>query len=485
MQRKHSTEGIRLNTHTPPQPESLQKAHTEDEKTAKACVAVVGAGLAGLTCAWLLKDKYQVTLFESQTSVGMGVFSQDYHSNNEKTRIDIPLRIFTAGYYPDLFRLYQHLGIELENSDHSALFQTSIKTAPSTAKEEKEPQVTPFFQYSNFKIASKHISYLNNNSLNLNSLKLLIGFYQFRKQINIDMTHSQFLTRLTFGQYIKHQDFNPDFIKLMLVPALAVTCTCQPNDIYNYPAKILIEYLTCGVLQQGIVRAKQGVDAIVPKLTQGYQIQCSQQIISAQQLLKNKTQPSSIEVKLVIQQADKSTSEKTFDHVIFATPAHISQKILAQDKQSLLQNEMAQQLEQINIRHSSMTLHCDDSVVFNADKASPVSYIVSKESGESSTSVDLSKAFSTYQNQARVYQTWNAPDFIEPSKILYKADFTRPIVSLKSLDAVEQLQHLNKSSAIKIAGSFMTDKIPLLDAAVKSALEVCQQLECLPPWHED
>ena len=75
----------------------------------KPGLAVIGTGIAGLSAAYLLKDKYRVTVFEGQARAGMGAHSVDYVSNGITRRIDIPLRIFCRGYYENLFAPYQHM----------------------------------------------------------------------------------------------------------------------------------------------------------------------------------------------------------------------------------------------------------------------------------------------------------------------------------------------------------------------------------------
>ncbi|HCM05438.1 MAG TPA: hypothetical protein DIC30_05445, partial [Oceanospirillales bacterium] len=91
---------------------------------AKPTLAVIGSGIAGLSAAWLLKDKYNVTLFERHAAPGMGAYSVDVGDADNNVIIDIPLRIITKGYYQDLFNLYKTLGVAVERTDHSGAFFT-------------------------------------------------------------------------------------------------------------------------------------------------------------------------------------------------------------------------------------------------------------------------------------------------------------------------------------------------------------------------
>lgn len=442
----------------------------------KQTIAVVGAGLAGLTTAWLLKDKYQVTLFESHPKVGMGVFTQDYSSNGIDTRIDIPLRIFTPGYYPELFKLYAHLGIEMEDSDHSSVFQYSGANN----------KLIPFFQYSNFVWSKKEnslrkFSYLKSNSVNLRGLKTLTQYYRFFSKAKKSLAAAELsheLGKLSFGEYVQQNKLDNTFLNHLLIPALCVTCTCTPQDILNYPSIVILEYLTCGLMKDGIVRAKLGVDAVVPKLTSGYEVICNAQVESIEQTDHDN-------LKLIINQSN-NILEQEFDYAVLATPAHIAQSILNSQPNNTAENQISEALKQIPICYSDMTLHTDDKIVFNAKQASPVSYIIDPSTNISSTSVNLAQAFSTYEKQENVYQTWSLNDdilnHISKDKILATASFSRPLVTLNSLEAVKRIQQLNSESRIKIAGSYMTEKIPLLDAAATSAINIAKLFDCPAPW---
>lgn len=430
-------------------------------------IAVVGAGLAGLSAAWLLKQKYQVTLFESHSTPGMGVYTSDYHSNGQHTRIDIPLRIFTQGYYPELFALYKYLGIDMENSDHAAVFQYHNAKTGKT--------LIPFFQYKNINVLNKKFRLLHNNSLNRTGLLLTMAHLRFLRRARIDVKKNKAdLIKITFGQYVQQKGFNKQYINDVLLPGLAVTCTCDYSAILAYPADLILDFMTCGIMQQGVVRAKLGVDDVVPKLTQGYQVLCNEQVQSV--IADNHHKGP---VTLVSRNAQTNTQQEyEFDYVIMATQANIAQQILAEDAPT----QQSQLLQNVPMQSSTMVLHTDTAMVSNQREASAVSYIIDKEHARPSTSVDLSKAFNTYSQQAPVFQTWNVIKKPKPECIISQAQFTRPLVTLSSRESISRLMEINEKSRIKICGSYMANKIPLLDAAVESSVKLARNLGCDIPW---
>ena len=78
-------------------------------------IAVVGSGVAGLSAAYLLAREHDVTIFEREAAVGMDAHSLDAHG----ARMDIPLRVFSESYYPNLCSLYRRIGVKYRAADYS------------------------------------------------------------------------------------------------------------------------------------------------------------------------------------------------------------------------------------------------------------------------------------------------------------------------------------------------------------------------------
>lgn len=85
-------------------------------------IAVVGTGISGLSCAWLLASRHEVTVFESEGRLGG-------HSNTVEVAaapgaaasvpVDTGFIVYNEAAYPNLTALFQHLGVATAATDMS------------------------------------------------------------------------------------------------------------------------------------------------------------------------------------------------------------------------------------------------------------------------------------------------------------------------------------------------------------------------------
>ena len=83
-------------------------------------VAVVGAGVAGLTAAYLLQRAYDVTLYEAEPRLGGHAHTHDVVTPDGRVLpIDSGFIVHNLSTYPNLLRLFGELGIETQPTDMS------------------------------------------------------------------------------------------------------------------------------------------------------------------------------------------------------------------------------------------------------------------------------------------------------------------------------------------------------------------------------
>ena len=74
-------------------------------------IAVVGAGISGLSCAWLLSKADDVTLYEADGRLGGHSNTVDVDSSAGPVAVDTGFIVYNEPNYPNLTALFQHLGV--------------------------------------------------------------------------------------------------------------------------------------------------------------------------------------------------------------------------------------------------------------------------------------------------------------------------------------------------------------------------------------
>lgn len=82
-------------------------------------IAVVGAGAAGLSAAWLLSRRYRVTLFEADPRLGGHANTVDVTDGAGTVPVDTGFIVYNEPTYPNLTALFRHLEVPTDASDMS------------------------------------------------------------------------------------------------------------------------------------------------------------------------------------------------------------------------------------------------------------------------------------------------------------------------------------------------------------------------------
>lgn len=82
-------------------------------------IAVVGTGIAGLSCAWLLSPRHEVTVFESESRIGGHSHTVDAPGRDGMVPVDTGFIVYNEPAYPNLTELFRHLSVPTAASDMS------------------------------------------------------------------------------------------------------------------------------------------------------------------------------------------------------------------------------------------------------------------------------------------------------------------------------------------------------------------------------
>lgn len=418
-------------------------------------VAVIGSGIAGLTCAFLLGQRHDVTIYELQPTLGMDAHAVSVRQGGVETRVDVPMRVFFEGYYPLLTRLYAHLGIETEAINYAASFASLDGEL--------------YFRYDNLRCGPLRIPFLTWAGLT-RAVAWRIGADALR--FFAGLAHDLRGTGLadqTLGEYLTTRGLSSEFAELFLLPAYAGVCTCGYESLRRYPAATILRYLGSGLLTAGVRRARGGAGAIVRALSaNAREIRCGVAVVGVER------RGEQVEVH------DASGEGRAFDHVVLATQANQSLRILRDASE-----EERSMLATFRYEASSVLLHTDPALA-PRERAwwSPVNFLLEPGSAAPMATIRLNPVHPGLGPAPDVFQTWHPLRDPRPGTLLAETRFERPLVDASTLGAVATLTRLQRERHRRVwfCGAYAAPGIPLLESAATSAARVAQHLGCALPW---
>jgi predicted NAD/FAD-binding protein len=82
-------------------------------------IAVIGTGIAGMACAWLLNQSHDITVYEAAGRVGGHANTVDITGPNGSFPVDTGFIVYNEPTYPNLTALFRALDVPTEASDMS------------------------------------------------------------------------------------------------------------------------------------------------------------------------------------------------------------------------------------------------------------------------------------------------------------------------------------------------------------------------------
>lgn len=417
-------------------------------------IAVVGSGIAGLSAAWLLSKDHEVTVFERSARLGMDAHGLDIESSEGNARIDVPLRVFFGGFYPNLTALYGCLGIESQPINYSASFGMLNEAS--------------YFRYDNYKMGSYSLPFFKGKrSINPRSLRIGWDILRFFRHIPRSLA-AGIADDLTLAAYIGQNNYSRNFAEGFLYPAFAGICTCSHEQIKAYPARVVLEYLNTGLLFSSVSRVTQGTQDVVRRLAKD---------IHAIHLNTEVADVTPAANGVVV---GTPAATFMFDHVVLATQANQSARILGEV--SCGEHEV---LNAFTYEKSQVIVHRDSQLAPPGGETrwAPVNFLLTDPEATPMATIWMN-AIQTMPDLPPLFQTWNPIVDPDPDLILTRSTFERPVVNAESLRGLKRLERLHQQPDRRIwfCGSYAAHGIPLLESATHSACSVAERLGCRRPW---
>lgn len=185
-------------------------------------IAIIGGGISGLGAAYLLSSKHHVDLYEKEPRLG-GHARTTMVSEEERTfGVDTGFLVFNHPTYPLLTKLFERLGVKIENSDMSFGFWDTLNDVAYNA----QTLGGLFFQKKNL--------------FSLSHYRMIIDIFRFNAQANRDVdTDSPHLDQ-TLGEYLK--SYSIPFIERYLIPMGAAIWSTPSEEMNAFPARTFLQF---------------------------------------------------------------------------------------------------------------------------------------------------------------------------------------------------------------------------------------------------
>jgi len=184
-------------------------------------LAVIGAGITGLSAAWLLRDAYDVTLYEAEPRAGGHADTQIVTLDGEIVPVDTGFIVFNNVNYPNLVGFFATLGIAAHDSVMS--FGVSKNNAA--------------FEYAGGDL--KQLVAQPANLLKPRFWRMVRDILRFNKEAPaLLQTNSE----ASLGEYLTAQHYSTGFLEDYILPMGAAIWSSSVEGMKAFPAKNFIRF---------------------------------------------------------------------------------------------------------------------------------------------------------------------------------------------------------------------------------------------------
>ena len=410
-------------------------------------IAVVGAGISGLSAAYYLSKKHKVDLFEKENQFGGHANTiKVAYDHNKEIAVDIGFMVFNKNTYPNLINFFSENKIEIEKSDMS--FSVSVDG-------------------SDIEYCGKGLGGIFSNKKNLLNLKFIKMFFEiisFYK--NCEKIETEEVKSITLGEHLKEIKISDYFINYHIIPMVSAIWSMPPLEATQMPLSFFLNFFKNHGLfkikdrpQWFTVanRSKTYVDKIINQISgehfKNYHI--------------NKVVRSDFGAKIFYGEENEFFD---YDKVVIATHADEALKIIdnpTSDEELILKN--------FKYRGNTAVIHFDESIMPKNKNAWC--------SWNSSMSADnIEKTSVTYwlnqlQNlkiDKNIFLTINPFREIPANKTFKKVMFTHPYFDADALTNQSNFQKIQNKKNILFCGSYFG--YGFHEDGIKSSIEMLKML---------
>jgi len=407
-------------------------------------IAIVGAGISGLTAAYVLNQTHNVDIYEKNDYLGGHTNTREVLDSQQLiVPVDTGFIVCNAKNYPNFYKLLDKLGVKLRDSNMSFGFYCEETRLNYVGPDLREFLGNP------------------NNLLDLKFLKMLFEKYRFNKKVLSDLKLNK-LNAKSMGEYLAEFAASKYFTENYLNPLLASIWSSSENDLKLFPAQTFATFFrNHGMLEFGTRPKWQTVVGGSYSYIKAIREKFSGNVFLNSKIDKVIRSIDGINIKV-------DGEDKRYDRVILATHANEALDLLGDPS-----HEETSYLNSWRYSQNRTVLHKDSSIL-PVNKKMWASWNYFKKDSKDKLKV----AITYYMNKLQGFKasddffvTLNPDHNLDANKIIYEVNYTHPIYDNLAISAQDKLKALNGQRNTYFCGAHFG--YGFHEDGVKSALDVC------------
>lgn len=179
-------------------------------------IAVVGAGISGLSAAWLLGKRDDVVLYEAEGRLGGHSNTVDVIAPEGRCPVDTGFIVYNTAAYPNLIAFFETLGVETAPSDMS--FAVSLDRGA--------------YEYSGSGLGG--LFGQARNILRPGHWRMVCEIFRFFREAQ-DTTSNALAPGATLGQWLAARGYSRAFIHGHIAPMAAAIWSAPADEMLDFP----------------------------------------------------------------------------------------------------------------------------------------------------------------------------------------------------------------------------------------------------------
>ena len=419
-------------------------------------IAIVGSGISGLTAAYQLHEKYEISLFEAADRLGGHTATIDVVDGGRVLPVDTGFIVYNDWTYPNFIKLMKQLGVESQPTDMG--FSVS---SPAVASSKE-------FEYAGNNLNSLFAQ--RRNLLDGGHWRMLKDIVRFNRNAVEDWRRGGLEPSMTLGAYLDSNGYSAEFCSRYLVPMGSAIWSASMSRMLDFSVDFFIRFFyNHGLLnifnrpQWRVI--KGGSRSYIQPLVRPFadRVHLSSPV---QQVTRHAEG-----VTLTYHDKSGNTQQGEFDQVIFA--CHSDQALALLADASPGEQDI---LGQIPYEKNSVVLHTDTRLLPRRQSAW-ASWNYRLSDGEHDRLPILTYNMNILQrlDAHKTYcVTLNADDAIDPSQVIGRYEYAHPQFSVNGNHAQARWQEINGVNRTWFCGAYWANGFH--EDGVVSALRVAKGL---------